>query len=69
MAARFVHHPLILRADGLKLSKAGRDTRVRELRAAGGSAELVLGQAAAGVGHLGSPADVAIGDIARLFTT
>ncbi len=31
----FLHHPLILRSDGTKLSKADRDTSVRELRAVG----------------------------------
>jgi glutamyl/glutaminyl-tRNA synthetase len=31
----FLHHPLILKADGAKLSKAAGDTGVRELRAAG----------------------------------
>jgi glutamyl/glutaminyl-tRNA synthetase len=31
----FLHHPLIIRADGAKLSKAAGDSGVRELRAAG----------------------------------
>lgn len=31
----FLHHPLILRSDGSKLSKAARDSGVRDLRAAG----------------------------------
>jgi glutamyl-tRNA synthetase/glutamyl-Q tRNA(Asp) synthetase len=44
--ARFLHHPLLLRADGAKLSKSNRDTGVRELRAAGWSAEQVFGRAA-----------------------
>jgi len=53
---RFLHHPLVLRPDGEKLSKSNRDTGVRELRAAGWSAERVLaaaarlGRSAAGVG-------------------
>jgi glutamyl/glutaminyl-tRNA synthetase len=33
----FLHHPLIQRADGSKLSKSAGDTAVRELRAAGRS--------------------------------
>jgi len=44
----FAHHPLILRPDGSKLSKADGDTGVRELRAAGRTAaELIAGAAAA----------------------
>ena len=31
----FLHHPLILKPDGAKLSKAAGDTGVRELREAG----------------------------------
>ncbi len=37
----YVHHPLILRPDGRKLSKASGDTAVRELRERGWSAERV----------------------------
>jgi glutamyl/glutaminyl-tRNA synthetase len=37
----YVHHPLILRPDGRKLSKATGDTAVRELRGKGWSAERV----------------------------
>ena len=46
----FLHHPLILRADGRKLSKSNRDTGIRDLRAAGWSAERVLGEAGAALG-------------------
>jgi glutamyl/glutaminyl-tRNA synthetase len=45
--ARFLHHPLIMRSDGQKLSKSNRDTGIRDLRSAGLSVESVLGQAAA----------------------
>ena len=41
----FLHHPLILKADGAKLSKAAGDTGVRELRAAGLAAEEVRREA------------------------
>jgi glutamyl-tRNA synthetase/glutamyl-Q tRNA(Asp) synthetase len=44
---RFLHHPLIRKASGAKLSKANRDTGIRELRAAGISPAEVLGRAAA----------------------
>lgn len=39
----FLHHPLVKHPDGTKLSKANRDTAVRELRAAGASVAEVLG--------------------------
>ncbi len=46
----FLHHPLILRTDGRKLSKSNRDTGIRDLRAAGWSVERVLGEAGAALG-------------------
>lgn len=55
---RFFHHPLILRPDGTKLSKALGDTGVHELRAAGTSAARVRGLAAASVGLLAEPRDL-----------
>lgn len=48
--ARFVHHPLIKREDGAKLSKSNRDTGIRDLRASGLSADQVLGRASAALG-------------------
>jgi glutamyl/glutaminyl-tRNA synthetase len=48
--ARFLHHPLIRRRDGSKLSKSAGDTGVRELRAAGRSAGEVVTMAAAASG-------------------
>ena len=47
---QFFHHPLILKPDGEKLSKASGDTGVRELRAAGENPAVVIGMAAAAVG-------------------
>jgi glutamyl/glutaminyl-tRNA synthetase len=41
----FLHHPLIRRSDGSKLSKSAGDTGVRELRAAGHTAAEILGSA------------------------
>jgi glutamyl/glutaminyl-tRNA synthetase len=38
----FLHHPLITKPGGEKLSKASRDTGVREMRAAGMRAEDVV---------------------------
>jgi glutamyl/glutaminyl-tRNA synthetase len=46
----FLHHPLILRPDGRKLSKSSGDTAVRELRDAGRSPEEVLRAAASATG-------------------
>lgn len=58
--ALFLHHPLILRPDGRKLSKSNHDTGVRDLRSAGWSAERVLGAAAAALGLThGEPAAMA----------
>ena len=42
----FLHHPLLLKPSGEKLSKAAQDTALRELRAGGASPEAVLGEAA-----------------------
>jgi glutamyl/glutaminyl-tRNA synthetase len=43
---RFLHHPLIRKASGAKLSKSDGDTGIRELRAAGRSVEEIRGEAA-----------------------
>lgn len=53
---RYLHHPLILRPDGLKLSKANRDTGIQDLRASGWSVDHVLGAAAQALGlGVGAP--------------
>lgn len=46
----FLHHPLIRRDDGRKLSKADGATSVRELLAAGNAAGQLRGRAAAAIG-------------------
>jgi glutamyl/glutaminyl-tRNA synthetase len=51
----FAHHALVRRPDGSKLSKSAGDTGVRELRAAGHSADAVVAMAAAAVGYVGDP--------------
>jgi glutamyl-tRNA synthetase/glutamyl-Q tRNA(Asp) synthetase len=48
----FLHHPLIMKSETQKLSKADRDTSVREMRAAGVAAEDVFGRALHGLGLL-----------------
>ena len=50
-APRFLHHPLIRKSSGAKLSKSDGDTGVRDLRAAGWSAADVR-SAAAGLGRV-----------------
>jgi glutamyl/glutaminyl-tRNA synthetase len=48
----FCHHPLLRAPDGEKLSKANRDTGIRDLRAAGWTPGDVLGRAAEACGLL-----------------
>jgi glutamyl-tRNA synthetase/glutamyl-Q tRNA(Asp) synthetase len=64
---RFLHHPLIVKPGGEKLSKASGDTGVRELRRAGVSAPDVIGRAAAAVGLIDRPRPVEARDVAVLF--
>ncbi len=64
---RFLHHPLLCRPDGAKLSKSAGDTGIAELRAAGWSPARVLGAAAFASGLLRSPRDLAPGALAALF--
>ncbi len=47
---RYLHHPLIKHPDGVKLSKANRDTGIRDLRASGWGVDRVLGAAAEALG-------------------
>jgi glutamyl-tRNA synthetase/glutamyl-Q tRNA(Asp) synthetase len=63
----FFHHPLILRPDGEKLSKASGDTGVRDLRAAGVDPSVVIGLAAAEVGLLPRGHCVDAGGVSALF--
>ena len=51
----------------MKLSKGDRDTSVRELRAAGDTAESLIGRAAAAVGLIPTPTPVAARDVKGLF--
>lgn len=65
----YLHHPLIQGPGGAKLSKANRDTGIRELRAAGVPPADVLGAAAAATGLLPAPRPVRAADLAELFAT
>ncbi len=62
----YLHHPLILKRDGSKLSKADGDTSVRELRAAGVDPESLLGRAAAAVGLIPRAEPLGVRDGAAL---
>jgi len=63
----FVHHGLVLKPSGEKLSKSSGDTGVRELRAAGVSAPDVIGRAAAACGLLNRSRPVEGSRVAELF--
>ncbi|MBS1819076.1 MAG: tRNA glutamyl-Q(34) synthetase GluQRS [Acidobacteria bacterium] len=52
---RFLHHGLIMKSATQKLSKADRDTSVRDMRAAGNSADAVIGRALHAAGFVSSP--------------
>ena len=66
---RFLHHGLLRRADGTKLSKANRDEGVRELRAAGWTPGRVLGAAAYAAGLAANGRELAVADLAELVAT
>ena len=65
--SHFLHHSLIIKPDGEKLSKASGDTGVRELRAAGISAAAVIGRAAAAVGLIDRERPIEADAVWRLF--
>jgi glutamyl-Q tRNA(Asp) synthetase len=65
----FLHHPLIRKPGGEKLSKSSGDTGIRELRAAGVAPAAVLGRAAFLSGVQASDAPLAAGQLANLFGT
>ena len=65
--AVFLHHPLILKPDGEKLSKANRDTGIHELRRDGLSPAAVIGRAAAAVGLIDTHEALEAADVAELF--
>jgi glutamyl-tRNA synthetase/glutamyl-Q tRNA(Asp) synthetase len=59
----FLHHSLIFKPGGEKLSKAQRDIGIRELRARGESPSLVLGRAAHAAGITREVRPVALGEL------
>jgi len=65
--AAFAHHPLIRHGSGQKLSKANRDSGVRDLRASGVGPASVLGQAAYLTGLIEQARDLRGEDVVSLF--
>ncbi|HEY7188162.1 MAG TPA: glutamate--tRNA ligase family protein [Vicinamibacterales bacterium] len=63
----FLHHPLIVDADGRKLSKSAGDTGVRELRSGGMKAADMIGLAASAVGLLAARQPLRAVDLPALF--
>lgn len=66
---RFLHHPLILKSPTQKLSKSDHDTGVRDLRAAGWSAERVIGQAAFMAGLVAESRDVQADEVSSIISS
>ena len=64
---RFLHHPLVRRASGHKLSKAERDTAVREMLDAGATAAELFGRAARLAGLRDDEAPVEASALGSLF--
>jgi len=64
----YLHHGLLWKARGRKLSKADGDSGVRALRAAGWTAERVVGAAAHRLGLLATPRPVPAAATPGLFT-
>jgi glutamyl-tRNA synthetase/glutamyl-Q tRNA(Asp) synthetase len=63
----FLHHPLLLKSSGEKLSKASRDTALRELREAGLRPGEVLGEAAFRAGLLPRVRPIGAGTLDTVF--
>ncbi len=63
----FLHHPLIIKPGGAKLSKADRDTGIHQLRDAGWTPGRVIGEAAAEVGLIDEPRPIAADAVPSLF--
>lgn len=66
---RFLHHALVMKSETRKLSKADRDTSVRDMRADGWTAADVIGRAAASVGLVDVKRPISADDVAALFRT
>jgi len=56
---RFLHHGLIMKSPTQKLSKADRDTSVRDMRASGATPDVVIGRAMYAAGFTSQPVALA----------
>jgi glutamyl-tRNA synthetase/glutamyl-Q tRNA(Asp) synthetase len=65
----FLHHPLLRKPSGAKLSKADHDTAIRELLAGGATPDELLGFVAAAIGLLPVVHPIPAAGIADLFAT
>ena len=65
----FLHHALIMKSPTQKLSKSDGDTGIRDLRAAGWSADRVIGRAAALAGLRADETPIRAADVPALFET
>jgi glutamyl-Q tRNA(Asp) synthetase len=63
---RFLHHPLVMKSTSQKLSKADRDSGIRELRANGWRPAAVIGRAAAIAGLIDDEREIAAAEVATL---
>jgi glutamyl-tRNA synthetase/glutamyl-Q tRNA(Asp) synthetase len=63
----FLHHPLVMKTATEKLSKAGGDTAIRDLRAAGFTAPAVIGRAARFAGLTSHDEPVGAADVSMLI--
>ncbi|HEY5628567.1 MAG TPA: glutamate--tRNA ligase family protein [Candidatus Limnocylindrales bacterium] len=63
----FLHHPLVRRVSGQKLSKAEGDTAIRDMLGAGATPADLFGRAARLAGLRDSEAPIAADDLPRLF--
>jgi len=63
----YLHHPILVGANGAKLSKSGGDTGIGELREKGCSPGAVLGRAAQACGLIAAPRELAAARLGELF--
>jgi glutamyl-tRNA synthetase/glutamyl-Q tRNA(Asp) synthetase len=65
----FLHHPVILKPGGEKLSKADRATSLRDLRAAGATPELLFGGTLHALGLLAEERSISLAEALAHITT
>jgi glutamyl-Q tRNA(Asp) synthetase len=64
---RFLHHALVMKSETQKLSKADRDTSVRDMRSRGWTAAGIVGRAAASVGLVEVERSMRADEVGALF--